>query len=258
MPTNWIISANPEMYDHSSSFEHHSYIDWRQKANFKPDDVVFIYTTRPISSIQYKCIVTKIDLAYPNLRDDKEYWRNLDEYYKSINGKFMRLNLVEQVYRPHLSLEVLLQNGLNGSPQGPVKINSQLFEYLEANFSDNLQYEIFPELISQSSTDFEGVKRQVTVNKYERSSIARKKCVDHHGYNCSVCDINFVNIYGELGKDFIHVHHLIPIHLVGKGYKVDYKKDLIPVCPNCHAMLHRKIGGIEPTIGELRKLLNRT
>ena len=44
--------------------------------------------------IQYKCIVEKIDLFYPNIRDDKEYWKDESEYHKSINGKFMRLKLM--------------------------------------------------------------------------------------------------------------------------------------------------------------------
>ena len=59
---------------------------------------------------------------------------------------------------------------------------------------------------------------------------------------------------GEVGKDFIHVHHKIPIHTIGQSYKIDYAKDLIPVCPNCHAMLHRKINGIYYSVSDLKKL----
>ncbi len=256
--TNWIISANAQMYDHTSSFEHFSYIDWRQgNVNFKIGDIVFIYSTRPLSMIQYKCIVEKIDLFYPNIRDDKEYWKDETEYKKSIEGKFMRLKLVDQIYNQKLNLENLKANGLLAAPQGPIKVKPNLLEYLNANFSDNFQTEIFPEMLDEETIQFEGLKKQILVNKYERSSIARKKCIEFHDLNCKVCEINFSEKYGDIGKEFIHIHHLTPIHQIGKEYKVDYKKDLIPVCPNCHSMLHRKINGQEPTITELKKMINK-
>lgn len=256
--TNWIISANEKMYDHTLSFAHFSYIDWRQgNVNFQIGDIVFIYSTRPLSMIQYKCIIEKIDLIYPNIRDDKEYWKDLAEYKKSINGKFMRLKLIEQVYNQKLNLINLKENGLNAAPQGPVKVKPDLLEYLKINFSDNFQTDIFPEMLPQVEIEFEGLKKQILVNKYERSSIARKKSIEFHGLNCKVCELNFSEKYGEIGKEFIHIHHLIPIHKIGKEYKVDFKKDLIPVCPNCHSMLHRKINGKEPTIIELKEMLNK-
>jgi 5-methylcytosine-specific restriction enzyme A len=45
---------------------------------------------------------------------------------------------------------------------------------------------------------------------------------------------------GDIGKGFIHVHHLTQLSDIGQGYEVDPVKDLRPVCPNCHAMLHKK------------------
>jgi len=36
------------------------------------------------------------------------------------------------------------------------------------------------------------------------------------------------------------VHHLVPISKIGKKYRVDPIKDLRPVCPNCHAVIHLK------------------
>lgn len=86
----------------------------------------------------------------------------------------------------------------------------------------------------------EGATKQVSVNIYERNPVARKKCIEHFGYNCVVCDFNFKTTYGDLGKDFIHVHHLKELHTIGKKYEVDPIADLRPVCPNCHAMLHKR------------------
>ena len=55
-----------------------------------------------------------------------------------------------------------------------------------------------------------------------------------------VCDMNFLNTYGEIGKDFIHVHHITPVSQLTPGYVIDPLTDLVPVCPNCHAMLHKE------------------
>ncbi|MDR1270028.1 MAG: HNH endonuclease [Planctomycetaceae bacterium] len=70
-----------------------------------------------------------------------------------------------------------------------------------------------------------------------RNPKARKKCLERYGYNCSVCGFNFEEGYGEIGKGLIHVHHLNPISKSEGKHKINLK-DLRPVCPNCHAMLH--------------------
>ena len=238
---DWIISANASLYDHSSSFEHYGFIDWRQgNTNYQIGDLVYIYCTRPIQKIRYKCRIDAINLDFKMIRDDKEYWFNESEYLKSLDGKFKRLNLVEQIDTKKLNLSNLITNGLNAPPQGPVKLSEKLSDYISSNFNDTNLNEIFPDTIDEIIDAYEGLKKQVIVNKYERSSIARVKCIEHHGSRCKVCDINFGDIYGDIGEDFIHVHHLIPIHNIGKEYKIDYIKDLIPVCPNCHSMLHRR------------------
>lgn len=86
---------------------------------------------------------------------------------------------------------------------------------------------------------WEGALRRITVNAYERDANARSACIAHFGTNCRVCGIGFCATYGELGSGFIHVHHTRPLAEVRSGYAVDPQRDLIPVCPNCHAMLHR-------------------
>lgn len=103
---------------------------------------------------------------------------------------------------------------------------------------------------------YEGLKRVITVNAYERNVVARELCIEHFGTNCSVCNFNFEKAYGSLGKDYIHVHHLTPISQIGINYHVNPIKDLRPVCPNCHSMIHRKN---EPlTIEQLKKKLKKS
>jgi 5-methylcytosine-specific restriction protein A len=99
----------------------------------------------------------------------------------------------------------------------------------------------------------EGTLHQVTLSRYERNPFARKVCLEHYGYSCSVCGFNFEQVYGDVGKNFIHVHHLTQIAKIGKEYKVDPIEDLRPVCPNCHAMLHRQKVGL--SIEELKSFM---
>ena len=101
-------------------------------------------------------------------------------------------------------------------------------------------------------THVEGASVNISVNAYERNKDARQECLDHYGYDCAGCRLNFEDEYGALGRNFIHVHHVVPIHTIQEEYEIDPIKDLIPVCPNCHAMIHRAKPAL--TIKELKKL----
>ena len=102
----------------------------------------------------------------------------------------------------------------------------------------------------------EGASTTVEVNKYERSRINRSACVNHYGPICQACNFNFEETFGEIGKGYIHVHHIIPVSEMGGEYVLNPIKDLIPLCPNCHAMVHRN----EPpfSIDELRIIRHTT
>jgi len=112
-----------------------------------------------------------------------------------------------------------------------------------------------PEEIPARGKFSEGAKSTVTINAYERSAKARAACIAHHGASCSVCSFDFEEAFGDLGAGFIHVHHIVPIGSIRDEYQIDPVTDLIPVCPNCHAMIHR----VEPplTIEQLREHLTK-
>lgn len=116
----------------------------------------------------------------------------------------------------------------------------------------------FPEEISLEDTEqkyTEGLLKTIVVNVFERSPQARAVCVEKWGTICSVCGFDFEKNYGaELGKGYIHVHHLKPLASIGEAYEIDPINDLRPVCPNCHAMLHRKNSVL--SIEELKKALD--
>jgi len=113
----------------------------------------------------------------------------------------------------------------------------------------------FPEELPNLPGVKEGAKRQITVNAYERDPTARPRCIRKWGTACVACGFDFGAVYGELGEGFIHVHHLRQLSSIGEEYELNPEEDLRPVCPNCHAMLHRTKDLME--IEDLVKLLKR-
>jgi len=107
--------------------------------------------------------------------------------------------------------------------------------------------------MSPEVTLMEGTTKTVLVDVYERNPRARRECIAEFGAVCVVCRFDFSARYGQIGQGFIHVHHLREISSVGSAYVVNPKTDLRPVCPNCHAMLHKR----SPAFGidELRAML---
>jgi 5-methylcytosine-specific restriction endonuclease McrA len=112
---------------------------------------------------------------------------------------------------------------------------------------------LIPEEIAHPENCIEGAVKRISVNAYERNRKARIICLQHHGYACIVCGFDFFKAYGEIGREFAHVHHLRRIAKRGGTYKLNPKKDLCPICANCHAMIHRRD---EPfTVSELNRIL---
>ncbi len=109
---------------------------------------------------------------------------------------------------------------------------------------------VLPEEIEDSELEgtelVEGGFSKITINTYERNPKARAACIEEHGCWCSVCGFDFEKHYGEYGKGYIHVHHLVPLSTALEQYVVNPKTDLIPVCANCHAIIHRKRTPLTP------------
>jgi len=134
---------------------------------------------------------------------------------------------------------------LGAEPLTVRKLAGEMLQKLETALVDRRLVSdrdiILPEEVHDNGvTLHEGAKRQIVVNTYERDPEARRRCIAHYGTSCSVCGLNFADVYGEVGEGFIHVHHLTPLSQLGQEYEIDPIRDLRPVCPNCHAVIHRR------------------
>ncbi len=124
-----------------------------------------------------------------------------------------------------------------------IRISDEVVAELEslwANYSEGSKFTLPDEVSIEEEVFYEGALRQITVNAFERNSSARQKCIEIHGTKCSVCNIEFGLFYGDVMNDYIHVHHLKPLSEIGESYRINPAEDLIPICPNCHAVIHSK------------------
>lgn len=108
----------------------------------------------------------------------------------------------------------------------------------------------------EEGNGIEGAKKAYLVNKYERDSKNRKKAIKMHGLNCYACGFNFEEVYGERGKEFIEIHHIKPLSTLEKAIEINPETDLVPLCANCHRMVHRRKDNYL-SIEELKELIQK-
>jgi hypothetical protein len=112
-----------------------------------------------------------------------------------------------------------------------------------------------PDSLADDACGIEGGVVSTDLTRYERDRHLRQEAIRIHGTKCVICGFDFRNTYGNVANGFIHIHHLEALADVGERHKVNPKTDMLPVCPNCHAVIHMK----KPpyTIEEVREMIDR-
>ena len=234
-----------------------TFVDWRQSNNFAVGDIVFIYKMFPKSQISYRMEVTAIDLNIDEATDKEVFWKDKSLFYDGFGThKYVRFSLLVEYPDGMFGLEELRSHGLIWKTQSVKECtNERLLAYLNGEITEDGSEKDSSgtDSLGEPGTFTEGELHEVVCNQYERNRKAREACITLKGYRCAVCGMDFESLYGEIGRGFIHVHHLIPISSIGESYDVNPATDLVPVCPNCHNILHKK----EPpyTIEELKGML---
>lgn len=98
------------------------------------------------------------------------------------------------------------------------KLRSAFVEALNEFGISGSEVKLPEEFNGDTKEYIEGARRQITVNAYERNAKARELCIKAHGWYCHVCEFDFESIYGELGKGYIHVHHVEPLAAKNESY----------------------------------------
>lgn len=248
--TYWILPWNPKKFDLIGCLKEFGFVEWRQINKLAVGDYVFLYCTKPVGQILYMFQVSQTDIPYDDSINDQFF--ETDEWDIPTTDFYARFKPISVVSLGNNALahEALVSKGMKTNLQMGMRATGTLLDHILHNFDV---------VIDETSGEYqEGASHQTTVTSYERNPFARQKCLDKYGYSCQICGLNFEDKYGEVGKDFIHVHHIEFISSKGgKSHQVNPEKDLIPVCPNCHAMLHRKINGEYLTPLELKSAIEK-
>jgi len=196
-----------------------------------------------------------------------------DKFYKTSQGSYECIFPVQLASKvlPHVrrSHSLWIKEAAR-TPYSYKGHSQELIEYLSTEFGHAFpsplshpckapESEDSEDTVSHVPSDeqhIEGLARTFTVSAYERDLVVRRKCIMHHGDRCAVCGMTFRDVYGGSFAGFIHVHHLMPLSEVGAEHEVDPIRDLRPVCPNCHAVIHLKKNGVF-SIEEVRMLVSK-
>ncbi len=250
---------------------HYAFLEPLRKSSFEGTKDIHLYTYTPENKLLYVGCIH--DAEYVNPEKAEVVWRDYIAcgWVRSMINDLKKCGIIQNgPLTEHFNIRFKFEKYIDYSDKGifiraddPNLTNKRyvflnrrvpfLFESSRPEYWDN-DAESITDLNNQLS---EGAKTSVVVNRYERSQEARKACLNAHGYSCAVCGMNFEDVYGPIGKDFIHVHHVIPISEIGQEYEIDPLNDLVPVCPNCHAMLHHGIDGRVLTVDELKTILSK-
>jgi 5-methylcytosine-specific restriction endonuclease McrA len=121
---------------------------------------------------------------------------------------------------------------------------------------EEIDRDIEAERIEEEEYRKEGAVRKYYGKRYERDPKNRRKAIELHGTVCAACGFDFEAYYGQRGKGFIEVHHTQPLSEAGEEIAIDPKTDLVPVCSNCHRMIHRRKDDVL-SVEELREKIKK-
>lgn len=244
----WIVPCKESIFlidvalEANQDRKNNTFVDWRQSNDFTIGDIVFLYKASPKSQIAYRMEVEQVGLSYDESTDKEFFWKDKPLFYDGLGShRYVRFRLLMEYPNGFLTIKALREHGLRGNIQGVMQCKSEeLLRFLKGEYQDYTTNDNSNIENSSVAEYTEGEVHEVVQNRYERNREARGKCIEAKGCKCAVCGIDFEKTYGDIGRGFIHVHHLIPISSIGEDYVIDPINDLVPVCPNCHNMLHRK------------------
>ena len=162
--------------------------------------------------------------------------------------------LASEIYNEGLSLPFLIENGLSCAPQSPQKVSSSLNDYISRMLGES------ESILLENTADEYGEGRRLLKQHVvrERNPLlvqnAKEAFKQKHGGKlfCEICGFDFFSAYGDIGEDYIEVHHKKPVSQMKEGEKTKLK-DVAVVCSNCHRMIHRKKPWL--TVEQIKKCL---
>jgi len=202
------------------------------------------YSEKRLSKAPHYFALAKIEKVYP----DKESTKG--DYLATVAGYVPFKNPViaktDSGY-----FEVIPENKKSNYWRDGVRvINKSIYDSITAlqpasNVSQSAAISV-PDSTNDINYELEsGIEGQVKsryITTYERNPKLRRQAIAIHGCSCKACGFNFGDVYGEYAEGYIHIHHVQPVSELGGPKEVDPESDLVPLCANCHSVVHRKKG----------------
>lgn len=252
--TYWIYTWKEKYYDLFGCLQKYGYVEWRQRNKVSKGDRVLLYAGGPVFRLVVLFTIEETDIPFSKNSTWRDSTKNSSKPLKPTE-LYSRLEPIAffDNNNPVFSREYLLNLGMPGRIQQPVRANSEIINLIIENIDAlNPQFNV-------KNTEFEEGAIKYRIHRlYERNQFARQECLKLKGYTCKICGLNFEERYGEIGKNFIEVHHVNFISTsYGKPYKIDPSTELIPVCSNCHSMLHHKYKGMYLSPEQLKQMVHK-
>lgn len=111
--SEWLVPANPKLFDVGEAFKQNNEIIWKQSSNIKAGDIIYLYIGSPVSAVKYKCKATKVNIPY-----------NYEDENIKIS-KVMRIKLLKEYDKDFLTFKRLNNYGIN-AVRGPRNIPQKL------------------------------------------------------------------------------------------------------------------------------------
>lgn len=176
-------------------------------------------------------------------------------FYRPLRDLSADWSIVQDAHFSYL--DQVLREGRKADPRSGAQHESLMFDYLTLTLGreiDGVPSKMVPKKDDDTVKYWEGSALRVPVTRFERDRKARRKCLEVQGHHCAVCAMSFGDRYGAEVVGLIHVHHVTLLSQRGGGYSPDPIRDLVPVCPNCHAVIHATPGKVR-SIKEVREML---
>ena len=263
--SKYFIKTGPNLYKLSqyTVIVENDESEWDDKTgvlyHFPPQYQKFLQPGTTV--VYYKSNITNKKYSSKRLSDKAHYFATAtvkevqDDPNSNKNDKYATIGNFEYFTEAIISKT---ENGfLEAIPETKIKnywlngvrpITEQTYNNILSKVKERIQIEeiIAKPILPKETKDFddfestiEGKRKQRFTTVYERNNKLREVAIQLHGTTCKVCGFNFEEFYGEHGKDYIQIHHIKPL-FENQETKVNPKTDLIPLCANCHAMIHRK------------------
>jgi len=273
-PNVWIFQSNPKYYDLIKDFDDLSKMNsiWpirQYKNKIAKGDLALLWIAGQkrgiyaISDIISEPLMRKvnIDESWVNLKktDETDYKELIVDlgYMTVLEPPLLESELKTIIELSDLSI-MRQHNGTN------FPVTESEWELLSKEI-EKRKLSVYPQMKEDVDLDIDPSEEERRAKeggfvyyygkRYERDPKNRTAAIKYHGTQCSVCGFDFSQQYKQRGQGFIEIHHIKPISTFEKEVEVDPKIDLVPVCSNCHRMIHRFRNNVL-SIEEMRNLIN--